>query len=229
MTTTASPILTLLDQGCGWLAINKPIGIGMHTEDDDIGLVVLAEQQFQRPLWPVHRLDKVTSGILLLATDASSAAMLSLQFAKQTSEQVEKTYLARSSRKPSKKQGWIKGDMAKTRNGSWKLLRSSEAPAITRFISHFDSDSNSRLFLLRPFTGKTHQLRVAMKSLACPIDGDTRYGGDVAERTYLHAYTLSFSDSEGRRDIICPPTSRATNSESWPTIPSEWDYPLGLL
>ena len=51
---------------------------------------------------------------------------------------------------------------------------------------------NLRLFILQPKTGKTHQLRVAMKSLGSPILGDALYGGDSADRTYLHAYQLSF-------------------------------------
>ena len=51
---------------------------------------------------------------------------------------------------------------------------------------------NLRLFILYPKTGKTHQIRVAMKSLGSPILGDELYGGEVADRTYLHAYQLSF-------------------------------------
>ena len=48
---------------------------------------------------------------------------------------------------------------------------------------------------MQPKTGKTHQLRVAMKSLGSPILGDELYGGDKADRTYLHAYQLSFDYS----------------------------------
>src|SRR5690606_36343458 len=70
-----------LARGHDWLAINKPAGIGMHSEDNVAGLVVQASNAFGQPLWPVHRLDKVTSGVLLLATSASGAARLSALFA----------------------------------------------------------------------------------------------------------------------------------------------------
>ena len=61
--------------------------------------------------------------------------------------------------------------MQKARNGAWKLCQSKENPAITRFES-VSCEPNLRLFILKPQTGKTHQLRVAMKSLGSPILGD---------------------------------------------------------
>lgn len=206
----------ILAHGTDWLAINKPIGIGMHSEDNQPGLVVLAEQFFKQPLWPVHRLDKVTSGILLLATSQQAANRISELFAQQ---QIEKFYLAQSAWRPKKKQGWIKGDMAKGRNGNWLLKHSLDNPAITRFISHFDEAQNKRLFLLQPLTGKTHQLRVALKSLGSPIDGDTRYSGQSADRTYLHAYALRWQEGEHSISIVCPP------SKDWCALPQDWQTP----
>lgn len=203
--------MQLLAQGKDWLAINKPINVGMHTEGDEKGIVVLASEHFKRPLWPVHRLDKVTSGILLLATSEAGASRLSALFAEQT---IEKIYLAQSSLRPKKKQGWIKGDMAKGRNGSWLLKRSTDNPAITYFTSHYDEALGLRLFVLQPKTGKTHQLRVAMKSLGSPIDGDQRYGGQATNRTYLHAYALRWQESEQVQEIICPP-----NVGTWAAYP----------
>ena len=184
-----------------WIALHKPAGTGIHSEENQPGFVVQAAQQLGYDLWPVHRLDKVTSGILLLAKDRTTAAILSEQFANR---QTGKWYLAVSSLKPKKKQGWVKGDMLKARNGSWKLARTTENPAITRFISEAAGEGQ-RLFLLKPFTGKTHQLRVAMKSLGAPIDGDERYGGEPAERTFLHAYALTFDDQGQTIELICPP------------------------
>lgn len=209
---------TLLAQGTDWLAIDKPINMGMHTEADELGVVVQASQFFERPLWPVHRLDKVTSGILLLATSQEGAARLSELFAQQ---QIEKFYLAQSALRPKKKQGLIKGDMTKGRNGSWLLKRSMENPAMTRFVSHFDAASGTRLFLLKPITGRTHQLRVALKSLGSPIDGDQRYGGVQAERTFLHAYALRWQEFGQYQEIICPPSA----GYLWVTLPDNWQIP----
>ena len=104
--------------------------------------------------------------------------------------QVKKQYLAISDHKPKKKQGLIQGDMAKGRRGAWLLTRSQENPAITRFTS-LSLGEGRRLFFLSPLTGKTHQLRVAMKSLGAPILRDALYGGSPADRVYLHAWRLS--------------------------------------
>ncbi|WP_419810488.1 TIGR01621 family pseudouridine synthase [Bacterioplanoides sp.] len=208
------PRFKLLYQSDSCVVINKPAGISFHSDNNEAGLVVQLSEQLQQRLWPVHRLDKVTSGILLLATSEHSAAFFSEQF---SSRRIQKRYLAISHMKPKKKQGWIKGDMSKSRNGSWKLMRTQENPAITHFISHFDATRQQRQFLLAPKTGKTHQLRVAMKSLSAPIDGDQRYGGQAADRAYLHSYALRFCEINGDTiSLIAPPES------SWGALPAPW-------
>lgn len=217
---------SVIAQTPDWLAIHKPAGVGMHSEDGQAGLVVLAEQQFACPLWPVHRLDKVTSGIILLAKNAATAARLSTLFAEH---KIQKYYLAQSTQKPGKKQGWIKGDMTKSRNGNWILQRSTNNPAITRFLSHYDEQQQKRLFLLKPLTGRTHQLRVALKSLGAAIDGDKRYGGNRAERTYLHAFMLCFRDlnpDASAEDIIL---TCAPDDGHWSCLPDAWQTPWKIL
>ncbi|WP_109077525.1 TIGR01621 family pseudouridine synthase [Aggregatibacter kilianii] len=172
-----------------FIVINKPHGISVHKDDADVGLTQWVAQQLGVPkVWLVHRLDKVTSGLLMLALNEQAAVTLSQKFAQH---QIQKTYIALAIHKPKKKQGRISGDMQKARRGAWKLTQSKENPAVTDFISH-SLAPNLRLFILHPKTGKTHQLRVAMKSLGSPILGDELYGGDHADRTYLHAYRLSF-------------------------------------
>lgn len=175
-----------------YLVVNKPVGIGMHQEGEEPGIVRLLREQLGETLYPVHRLDKVTTGALLLARHPQANRELSLQFAER---KVGKCYLALSDTKPAKKQGLIKGDMEKARGGSWKLSRTLLNPAITRFHSCLLDETLAhplRGFLLQPLTGKTHQLRVALKSQASPILGDTRYGGRPSDRVYLHAWQLSF-------------------------------------
>ncbi|MEN3158209.1 TIGR01621 family pseudouridine synthase [Alkalimonas sp. NCh-2] len=184
-----------------WLALHKPAGISFHSESG-AGLVVQAEQQLGLKLYPVHRLDKMTSGILLLAKSSSAAAELAAKFRLQ---QMEKYYLALSDRKPKRKQGWVKGDMVKARRGAWKLLASQQQPAVTYFISQGAAATGSRLFLLKPWTGKTHQIRVALKSLGSPILGDELYGGSPADRGYLHAYALCFDWQGQRIELLCTP------------------------
>ena len=174
---------------------NKPIGIGMHREDatgDQPGLAEISKQQAGiKTLLTVHRLDISTSGLILFAKNSLTAAELSQLFA---DHKIEKNYVAIAKGKPKKKQGWIKGDMNKGRNGSWLLLRTSDNPAITSFQSFAVPESpGQRVYLLQPRTGKTHQLRVAMKSLGTPILGDKRYKGEQSDRCYLHAFELKFT------------------------------------
>ncbi|MCE2570177.1 TIGR01621 family pseudouridine synthase [Motilimonas eburnea] len=172
-----------------FVVINKQAGSNFHSEQGEAGLVVAAQQSLGQKLYSVHRLDKLTSGILLLAKSPVAAAALAQLFAQR---QIEKYYIALSDSKPTKKQGLIKGDMQKSRRGSWKLCKTQHNPAITHFFS-FGVRAGLRLFVLKPLTGKTHQLRVALKSIGSPIVGDRRYGQDGADRGYLHAYQLAFT------------------------------------
>lgn len=172
-----------------FVVIHKAEGIAVHADEDSLLLPQVAAQLGVERVWLVHRLDKPTSGALLLALNAQAASTLATLFADR---KVQKTYVALSDHKPSKKQGWVKGDMEKARRGAWKLLRSMHNPAVTYFTSQ-GLGNGTRLFTLHPHTGKTHQLRVAMKSLGSPILGDTLYGGTAAERVYLHAQRLQFA------------------------------------
>jgi tRNA pseudouridine32 synthase / 23S rRNA pseudouridine746 synthase len=182
------------------LIISKKPGVSFHATDDDEGILQIireAERQGLIPegerLYPVHRLDKVTSGILVFARGRKNAELIGNEF---RHGRVTKVYIALSDRKPSKKQGTVIGDMEKGRGSAWILKREKNNPAITRFTSHHIPDRRPglRLYVLWPKTGKTHQLRVAMKSLSAPILGDPLYGRyDLArleDRTYLHATGL---------------------------------------
>ena len=196
--------LDIVYQTDDFIIIYKPCGLSVHKDQSEIGLTTLVAKQLGVPqVWLVHRLDKVTSGLLILALNAESAA----EFFRLFSEyHIQKTYLALSNQKPKKKQGLIVGDMQKARNGAWKLCQSKENPAITRFES-VSCEPNLRLFILKPQTGKTHQLRVAMKSLGSPILGDALYGKNTEniDRTYLHAARLQFEFKGQAFDVFTLP------------------------
>lgn len=190
-----------------FVLVDKAPGVSFHSEAGP-GLVVAVEQALGRKLFPVHRLDKVTSGLLLLATSAQAAAQFTELF---TARKIQKFYLALSLTKPKQKQGWVKGDMQPARRGAYKLCTSQTDPAITYFLSAgFDAaDSGvpqgARLCLLKPYSGKTHQLRVALKSQGAAIAGDALYQGAPADRVYLHAYALAFDWHGTRLQFVCPP------------------------
>ncbi|MDP2537764.1 pseudouridine synthase [Alteromonas stellipolaris] len=202
------------------LIVNKPSGIAMHdsantqnakstgksirtSESADsantsnidnnvdthtLGIVSrLREQTGYNQLYLCHRLDTGTSGCLCLAKNAHTAALIGDAFA---TRQVSKYYLAISADKPKKKQGTIVGDMKNRRGGQFMLLKSKENPAVTQFFSQ-SAKPGCRGFIVKPLTGKTHQIRVALKSVGAAIHGDTLYSGKPSDRLHLHAGWLS--------------------------------------
>ena len=185
-----------------FVIINKPAGISVHKDEQAVGLTEqIAKQLGVERVWLVHRLDKVTSGLLILALNKEAAAYFYQLF---VNHQIQKTYWALSMKKPKKKQGRVVGDMQKSRNGGWKLCHTKESPAVTLFQS-FSLEPNLRHFVLQPKTGKTHQLRVTMKSLGSPIIGDELYSGEKSDRIYLHAYQLIFEYKQKTFIINAPP------------------------
>lgn len=178
----------------------KPPGVSVHSE---AGSGFVARLQASKPgTWHlVHRLDKATSGLLVLAKSPTAAAQFGRLF---ELHHIDKYYLALAAGKPIKKQGLVSGDMARSRDGQWKLTRQTLKPAITQFFSTAH-DPGQRLYLLRPHTGRTHQLRVAMKALGVPVLGDDRYGGGAADRLYLHAFALAFDWQGERIEVILAP------------------------
>lgn len=184
-----------------WLLCYKPAGINFHSEDGEAGFVVQMSELMACPLWPVHRLDKPTSGLILLAKSQSSCAMLSELFA---ARKVEKYYLAICPSAMKKKQGAVMGDMAKARRGTFKLLLSKLNPAITQFFS-LGLKQGLRICILKPKTGKTHQLRVMLKSLGAAIIGDTHYAAAESDRLYLHSYALRFFYNDEMFEFVQKP------------------------
>ncbi|GMH72488.1 hypothetical protein TL16_g05928 [Triparma laevis f. inornata] len=157
-------------------------------------------------LFSVHRLDTPTSGLLVFAKDADAAGKLQRGFQNRARDRISKEggdneeekaiskfYVAVVSRKLKKKMGVLRGNLVKGRRGSWKLEEKGEDNfAQTNFVdlgSAGGSVGGRRVILMRPITGRTHQLRVTMKSLGGAIVGDERYGSGGGEegRLLLHA------------------------------------------
>jgi len=198
--------IEIVFQNSDFAIFNKPSQMSFHSENG-AGFVVQATQLLHvEQLFSVHRLDKMTSGLIILAKSSETANTLSKLF---ETRQIEKFYIAISLRKPKKKQGWVKADMAQSRRGSYKLVSTMQNPAITQFVS-CALRVHERLFLIKPHTGKTHQIRVAFKSLGSPIAGDERYAFSEdalkEERGYLHAYALRFIYNEKEYSFISQPS-----------------------
>ncbi len=235
-----SNLFEVVEHNKHFVLINKAAGTNFHDEGElNLGLFNQVKTQLKLDeLYPVHRLDKMTSGLLIFAkTKVSANAFLTLF----SEHKVEKYYLALSEHKPKKKQGIIKGDMSKSRRGAWKLLRSVNNPAVSQFFSFGlgkvtskQIDKSLRLFIIKPHSGKTHQIRVALNSLSAPILGDALYNSytneHLPDRGYLHAYSLRFSLFETQYEFILPPNSGEyfTHSDVQNSIKENTCTPWGL-
>lgn len=182
----------LLYNSAEFLVISKNNDVDFHATSSSRSLSAeIREKEKINELYPVHRLDKMTSGLMIFAKTRKHAKGLSLLF---KTKRIEKYYIAISNKKPKKTQGLISGDMHRSRRGAWKLVRSKKNPASTYFFSS-GCGTGYRGFILKPITGKTHQLRVALKSIGSPIIGDKLYSrADCShyDRGYLHSYLLRF-------------------------------------
>jgi len=223
-------VIPILFQNNDFIVVNKPAGLNFHSEESP-GLVVLVKKQLGvNEIYPVHRLDEMTSGLLILALNKLSAQNFHQLF---ETHQVEKFYIAISDHKPKKKQGWVKGDMIPARRGSWMLIKTQSNPAITQFVSAL-IQPGERLYLLKPKTGKTHQLRVAMKSLSPPICGDERYADSLKakldDRGYLHAYAIRFRLNGQDYEYVCnPDTGKRFLQDETVNLLQNWQQPWKLF
>lgn len=201
MTSPVEPRLLHTDPG--FLLFYKPENLSFYEDGkkhDLLKAIRRMEEEGRIPpgerLFPVHRLDRITSGLLLFARGRSNANELGNEF---RHNRIHKIYLALSLHPPQKRHGFIQGDIVKARRGTWKLTRTMEQPSRTYFTSRSIPERRPglRLFIVKPETGKTHQVRVILKSIGSPILGDPLYdrfdAARAEERTYLHAFAISFS------------------------------------
>jgi tRNA pseudouridine32 synthase/23S rRNA pseudouridine746 synthase len=190
-----------------FLVINKFPDVNFHKGLAPVGLVQTIRADLSlNELYPVHRLDTMTSGLLLFARNHRTAQELTSLFRNRS---IDKYYIALAPGTPKKKLGMVKGDLKKGRNGQWILSQSLDNPSLTRFISK-GLGNGLRLYLLKPFTGRTHQLRVVMKSISVPILGDPIYGNAKKhtidfDRGYLHSFAIRFNLSGNDYSFVVKP------------------------
>lgn len=220
----------LIDETSEFLVVYKKPDVSFHSDSGSVGLFEYCKrQQGLAELYPVHRLDKITSGLLIFAKTAAANSALTAAF---RAREIQKFYLAISAKKPTKKQGLIKGDMTAARRGAFKLLAAHNNPAITQFFSK-NIAPGRRLFLIKPHTGKTHQIRVALKSIGAPIMGDLLYADTASnshiDRTYLHAYSLGFElDGQQYRYTLLPKEGDYFSDAAFLNAIDEWREPWML-
>ena len=207
--------------------LNKPPGFavqgGTKTHHHLDGLLMgLGVELGERPLL-VHRLDRDTSGVIVIAKRRSVAAALGKLFATRA---VKKTYWAVVKGVPKPAQGRIEVALIKAKGPEGDRMRASqegeeedEQRAVT-FYSVLDKAANIASWVsLKPVTGRQHQLRAHMAHIGTPIMGDEKYGGldgmpdGMVKKLHLHARRIIFPHPrEGTIDISAPLPEHMLNS-----------------
>lgn len=208
-------------------SVNKPPGLLVHRTGLDAGetrfALQLLRDQLGRPVWPVHRLDKGTSGVLLFALNADVARALGQAF--EQGEGLRKTYHAVVRGWPPE-QGHINHPLRRMPD-DMRTQREEVQPAETRYRTleryelplpqgHFEQ-TRCALVELEPLTGRRHQLRRHMKHISHPIIGDATHGKGAlnrsvagllgVQRLWLHASRLELRHpvSGNMLEIQAPP------------------------
>ena len=156
---------------------------------------MMDDPQTQDRLGIVHRLDRGTSGLLVAARDKPSLLALMRQFQERS---VDKVYLALLERRPKSNTGLIDAPIARDpRQRKRMAVQRGGKPAQTEFeVLDDDFQGDRALVRLKLLTGRTHQIRVHMAFIGCPLVGDTVYGRRKQrvrlKRQFLHARELTF-------------------------------------
>lgn len=216
----------ILFENKDFLAIDKPAGLVVHAdgktkeptlvdwlmekypEIENVGEpLIIGEDIIKRP-GIVHRLDRETSGVMIVAKTPESFEFFKNAF---KDRDVAKTYNAFVFGHLKEDEGVIDASIARSKSDfrKWSAQRGARGEkrnAITEYkvISRFEDDGQKfSLIEVSPKTGRTHQIRVHMKYLNHPIVGDKLYGGKVYgglefNRTALHARKIAFSGPDGQ-------------------------------
>lgn len=202
------------------IVINKPFGLAVQggskiTKSVDSLLDALKFDAPDRPKL-THRLDRDTSGVLILARSANVAAKLSKAFSGKT---LEKIYWALVAGSPLPTRGTIDMKLAKSMDDetSYERVGIDDEDGKRAITEYRVIESLARKFAwveLKPLTGRTHQLRVHMAEIGCPIVGDPKYnmrehgmmGVEVANKLHLHARRMIIpADVLGKKiDVSAP-------------------------
>jgi 23S rRNA pseudouridine955/2504/2580 synthase len=192
----ARPVLDILYEDGLILIVNKPPGLPMHRtaefEDNlvDAGQAYMTVRATPCKLYPVNRLDRGTSGAVILAKSSSSAAIYGRQV-KETG--LDKFYLALV---------WGTPESSGTIN---ETLDGKESETRYRILL---AGENSSLLAVTPISGRMHQIRRHLASIGRPVVGDKRYGGgDLPELAgfALHSFRTALALDEAGELTVCAP------------------------
>ena len=175
------------------LVINKPHGIavqgGTKINKHIDGLLQSSYKSLQPRL--VHRIDKETSGILLVALNRKIADFLSYSFRKK---KITKYYWAITYGNLSKKSGVIDKSIKRKNSNTY-------IDALTEYTKYMNFKDNFNFMIYKPVTGRNHQIRIHSHDLGIPILGDTKYGYNLDDnkKLHLHSKSIEFFHPNGKK------------------------------
>ncbi|HQW12188.1 MAG TPA: RluA family pseudouridine synthase [Saprospiraceae bacterium] len=186
--------------------INKPAGVPLSKDKTgDTALIDLAEIYFKQPMFVVHRIDRPVSGVVILAKNQKSAAYFSQLF---HDKKIEKEYLALIEGSQFTGSGELQHFISPkiSAGNKSRIIEDTEMEhnAETSFTILGNTDKYS-IILLKPHTGRHHQLRAQLASTMSPIKGDVKYGarrGNKDRSIYLHAYRIRFPHPVSGEEMI---------------------------
>jgi len=216
---TISDESLIIDQTEHYVAVYKPMDMAVHPSDIHKGehtLMHSIKHITGKYLYPVHRIDRAASGLVLFALNSETAAFLRKQFNEQT---IQKQYLA-VVRGHILKSYHVEHAVNSIHNSERKSAETLLEPlAISELPIASERYTTSRFSLISayPKTGRWHQIRLHCSYIGYPIVGDVKHGDGATNRTVreslsnkrllLHSYKVTFQDQPNgvRKEIICLP------------------------
>lgn len=201
------------------IVINKPSGLavqgGTNTNRHVDGLLDgLMFDSDSRPRL-VHRIDKETSGLLVLARNRRYAEILTKAFREHA---LQKTYLLLSRGCPKREEGEINAPLEKV--GEKMEVSDAGKKAVTTYSVIDNVGEKFALLAAEPLTGRTHQIRAHMEYLGCPILGDDKYYGTerfkmagLSNKLHLHAYKIDLSSVYDKKIVVKAPLPDYFNND----------------
>ena len=191
----------LLFEDADYLAVNKAAGFNSQRTPYQLkGTVEYAVDCYMKslglkePARVIHRLDRGTSGVMFFPKNKRAATHISLMLKEG---RVEKVYWALTAGVPDEEQWLVDAPIAKLNKFRYGVaLPGKESRTAFRVIA---TGTGATLIEARPFTGRTHQIRVHLSHCGLPIIGDAPYGGEAAARMMLHCRSMAFTDGKGRQ------------------------------
>lgn len=178
------------------IAINKPSGLAVQLGTNTQLSVDIMAKSYNPELRLVHRIDKDTSGITILSKNVKISRFMLYMF---KNRKIHKRYLAIvSSKNLLENHGVIDVPISKNKDKVC-IDKENGREAVTEYTLVKKLNNDLALVSLLPKTGRTHQIRVHLQYIGCPILGDKKYAGRSYKKLCLHSSTVSFMDINGRQ------------------------------